>query len=394
MMRRVIGIAWRVLRTSLGEPKVVVPMLLFPIAFTFIFGVLLFGGARPQTTASPPRLAVAFAAREDTALAHALRDELGRAAAINVSDLSEEKLRGAVKDGQVIAGIILPQGFAASLLDGRRPQIVIVRQDQSNLYSTAVGEVERAVGRLASAVVAADLVTGDRAAPEWQVGFRRTLERWHEPDCDIAVVAVTQPRSEGAVAQGNLTGIGFCIMFVMLSVMLSTGVILEERVAGTWQRLLATPARRAEIVLGYLVGFFVSGWLQMGILALATHYLFGLSWGNPLGFFILTSVFIATATAIGLALAGIVRTPQQQSVAANIGVVVTSMVAGVYWPYEMMPAFMQRIGLFMPQYWALRGYTDLLARGRNLAALGTPLLVMAVVCAALLLFGVSRIRFE
>ena len=226
------------------------------------------------------------------------------------------------------------------------------------------------------------------------MAFRRTLERWHEPDCDIAVVAVTQPHSEKAVAQGNLTGIGFCIMFVMLSVMLSTGVILEERVTGTWQRLLATPARRAEIVLGYLVGFFVSGWLQMGILVLATHYLFGLSWGDPLGFFILTSVFIATATAIGLALAGIVRTPQQQSVAANIGVVVTSMVAGVYWPYEMMPAFMQRIGLFMPQYWALRGYTDLLARGRNLAALGRPLLVMAVVCAALLLFGVSRIRFE
>lgn len=393
-MRRVVGIAWRVLRTSFSEPKVVVPMLLFPIAFTFIFGVLVFGGIRPRTAGSPPRLALAFATREETALARALRDELGRADALSVSDLSEEKLREAVKAGQVIAGVIVPEGFAASLLDGRHPEIVIVRQDQSNLYVTAAGEVERAARRLASAIVAADLVTGDRAAPEWQSAFRRTLERWHEPGRDIAVVAVTRPRSERMVTQGNLTSIGFCIMFVMLSVMLSTGVILEERVAGTWQRLLATPASRAEIILGYLVGFFVNGWAQMGILVLATHWLFGVSWGDPLGFFILTSVFIAAATAIGLALAGVVRTPQQQSVAANIGAVVTSMVAGIYWPYEMMPTFMQRIGLLMPQYWALRGYTDLLTRGRELAALGTPLLIMSAFCVVLLLFGMSRIRFE
>lgn len=369
-------------------------MLLFPIAFTFIFGVLMFGGVRPRSAEAAPRLALAVALREETPLARAFRDELGLADALSVNDLSEERLREAVKTGRVIAGVIVPEGFAAALLAGRPPEIVLVRQDQSNLYLTAAGEVERAVGRLVSAIVAADLAAAERTDPAWQTAFLRTLARWHESGSDVAVVAEAERLGDHTVTQGNLTSIGFCIMFVMFSVMLATGVILEERVAGTWQRLLATPAKRGEIILGYLLGFFLIGWTQMALLALATHWLFGVSWGDRLGFVVLTSVFAATATAIGLALAGVVRTPQQQSVATNIGVVVTSMVAGVYWPYEMMPRFMQRIGLFMPQYWALRGYTDLLTRGRSLASLGTPLLVMAVMCAALLLFGVNRIWFE
>jgi ABC-2 type transport system permease protein len=175
---------------------------------------------------------------------------------------------------------------------------------------------------------------------------------------------------------------------------MSAGVVLEERVAGTWQRLLATPARKVEIVLGYLFGFFINGWAQMGILIVATRLVFGVSWGNPLGLIVLTSVFILTATALGLAIAGIVKTPQQQSAAANIGAVVTSMVAGIYWPYEMMPSFMQKIGLLMPQYWAMRGYQELLARGGSLTTMGTPLLILGGIAVVLLGFGVSRVRFE
>lgn len=393
-MRRIFGIAWRVLRTNFAEPKVYVPMLLLPLAFTFVFGVLMFGSSGSGENAEPARLALCFTSREQSALAQTLRDELGRSSVIAVTDVTEDEARSQVKAGDVIAGVVVPAGFADALLSGDHPGITLIRQDQSNLYVTAAGEVERTVDRVASAIVAADLVSPDRSTPAWQTAFAATLAKWHEPGRDVAVLPVTKPVVNSLVSQGNMSAIGFCIMFVMLSVMVSAGVVLEERTAGTWRRLLATPARKFEIVLGYIAGFFINGWVQMGILVLATRLLFGVSWGDPLGFFVLTSLFILASTAIGVAVAGIVKTAQQQSAVANIAVVVTSMVAGTYWPYEMMPRFMQRIGTFMPQYWALRGYKELLLRGGDLVALGLPLLVLGGITVVLLAFGVSRVRFE
>ncbi|MGE5561014.1 MAG: ABC transporter permease, partial [Chloroflexota bacterium] len=282
-MTRILGIAWRVLKTNFSEPKVIVPMLLFPIAFTFIFGVLMLGGVNKPADSAPARLALGFTAEEQTPLALALRDELMRSAALKVREVDEETARAQVKDGKIIAGVVVPEGFAASLLAGDHPRVTLIRQDQSNLYLTASGEVERSIQRLASAVVAADMATADRSSTEWQDAFSQTLASWHEPGRDIEVVPVTRPSSGNTVSQGNITSIGFCVMFIMLSVLISAGVVLEERVAGTWQRLLATPARKVEVILGYLLGFFINGWAQMAILMVATRYLFGVRWGDPVG---------------------------------------------------------------------------------------------------------------
>ncbi len=392
-MNGVLAIARRLVKSFYGEPKTAIPMLALPLAFTFIFSVLLVGGLGVDK-GTQPRVAVAFTTREDTLLARKFREQLVATPSLSIQDLSEEKSRDLVRRGRVVAGVIVPEGFEKSLLAGGHPEIIVAHQEQSNSYMAARSEVERAAERLASAVIMADLASPDRSGGAWSAAFDRALARWSRGEHDNVVTAVTKPTTGNKVRVGDTMGIGFCIFFVLISVMMSAGAILEERTTGTWQRILASPIRKGQIILGYLIGFVVTGWIQMAILILATHFLFGLSWGDPVGLVVLTTVYLTAATAIGLSVAGLVKSHQQQMVVANIGGVVSSMVAGIYWPVELMPSFMQTLGKMTPQYWAMRGYTELLARGSDFAALKTPLLVLGGISVVLLAFGVSRVRFE
>ena len=183
-------------------------------------------------------------------------------------------------------------------------------------------------------------------------------------------------------------------MFLMMSLITTIGVMLQERTEGTWQRILAAPIKRVQILGGYLLGYFLIGWLQFGILALASHFLFQINWGDPLGLLAIGSAFILCSISLALALGGLVKTFQQQQAIATILVTATSMLSGVFWPLELEPPFMQSLAHIFPQYWAMSGFKDLLLRGLDWSTLSTPLLVLCSFSIVFLMFGVWRIKFE
>ncbi|QXG62183.1 linearmycin resistance permease LnrN, partial [Bacillus spizizenii] len=158
---------------------------------------------------------------------------------------------------------------------------------------------------------------------------------------------------------------GFSILFVMLTMMGAAGTILEARKNGVWSRLLTASVSRMEIGAGYVLSFFVIGWIQFGILLLASHWLFGINWGNPAAVIVLVSFFLLTVVGIGLVIAANVRTPEQQLAFGNLFVIATCMVSGMYWPIDIEPKFMQSIAEFLPQKWAMSGLTEIMANGAH-----------------------------
>jgi len=183
-------------------------------------------------------------------------------------------------------------------------------------------------------------------------------------------------------------------MFVMISLITSTGIMLQERADGTWHRLLATPISRSQILGGYLLGYFILGWLQFGILVAASRLLFNIYWGDPLGLLVIISVFILCSISLALALGGFVKTFQQQQAIASILVTATSMLGGVFWPLELEPKAMQLLARGIPQYWASQGVSSLLLGGLDWSRLALPVGILAAMCAAFFLLGVGRLKFE
>jgi ABC-2 type transport system permease protein len=182
---------------------------------------------------------------------------------------------------------------------------------------------------------------------------------------------------------------------VMMGQGMATGSILEERSWGTWQRLLAAPVSRAEIMLGSILGYFCCGWFQFAILLVLQRFLYGVSFGGGLGLLVLTSLLVLCSVAIGLTIGALVKTYQQQQAFSALILNVGSMLGGLFIPLEFFSPALLRVARLTPQYWAREGYVQLILRGgTDWAALRTPLLVLLGCSAVFIAIGVQGMRRE
>src|SRR4029450_968376 len=75
---------------------------------------------------------------------------------------------------------------------------------------------------------------------------------------------------------------GFALMFVLLAVIFGTSMSMhDERDWGTLPRLLVAPGGFTRILLGKLAARFVVGVVQMLVLLVWAHFVFGVSLGSP-----------------------------------------------------------------------------------------------------------------
>ncbi|MGF2942667.1 ABC transporter permease [Enterococcus xiangfangensis] len=93
--------------------------------------------------------------------------------------------------------------------------------------------------------------------------------------------------------------IGFFIFFFVF--LISGIALLKERTSGTLERLLATPIKRSEIVLGYLASYGLFAIVQTFVISLFSVYVLDLHIAGNLIWVIITNILIAlTALSIGI----------------------------------------------------------------------------------------------
>ncbi len=187
---------------------------------------------------------------------------------------------------------------------------------------------------------------------------------------------------------------GFSILFVMIVMLSATGTILKLRQMGVWSRLLETPTSKAQILGGYILSFFLIGWVQFGVLMILTNRLFDVQWGDMLGIIMLVSGLLLAVIGLALLVASIVKTADQQSALGNIVVISTCMISGLYWPIEIEPEWMQQIANFVPQTWAMRGFTELIVRGGTFIDITGEICILLLFAGVFFIIGLTRIRYE
>lgn len=149
---------------------------------------------------------------------------------------------------------------------------------------------------------------------------------------------------------------GYVVMFtffIMITMCLS---FLDDQHQGVTARIASTPISPLSYLLGKWMPYMFVIIVQIVILFVFGKLVYDIPLEQPLQLFIL-SVFLAfTVTGIGLAIAMIVKT-------GNMGIAITQVVAlggailgGLWFPIDMVPAFIQTISRFLPQYWSHQAF--------------------------------------
>ncbi len=173
--------------------------------------------------------------------------------------------------------------------------------------------------------------------------------------------------------------------FAYFFVFILTGIsFLRERIGGTLERLLATPVTRAEIVLGYSLGFGFFATIQVAIVlafvlgrldipALGPIPAFGVGLGvstigNPLIAYLLVLILGLGAVSLGIFLSTFARTELQILQFIPIVIVPQGLLGGFFWPIDQLPSLLQPVARILPVTYAIDGLRQVMIAGADLSS--------------------------
>jgi ABC-2 type transport system permease protein len=181
------------------------------------------------------------------------------------------------------------------------------------------------------------------------------------------------------------------ILFLMFSLSLAARTILVERNMGTLPRMLVSPSSGASVLGGKMLGNFLIGLVQMGVLLLANALLFHLSWGDPLAVVLLTLCLVAAVTAWGLVEAAIAQNPSQANAIGVATNLTFAALGGTFVPRTNYPGWMIPLGNITPNAWGTESYFKLMYGG-SLQDILPALLALSLM--AVVLFAIAVLIFR
>lgn len=381
-MKKIWALCWLELKQILIKPQSYMLMFGMPIIFTIIFGGLL--GESGNT-----KVNISLVDQDGSILSNSYYKEIKKSDLISIEKVTYEEAKQKIEKKKSSGIVTIPKDFQKSMAAGKIEKVKF----QSSADFTGEASVEQI---LQSAIKKMEIEVAAARDSE-RIGGMSWEKVYETIHTKVEPVSLQKESSAlGEKKMNNVTGraAGFSILFVMIVMLSATGTILKARQLGVWYRLLGTPVSKAQILGGYILSFFLIGWIQFGTLMVLTNVLFGVQWGNLLGTIILVSVLLLAVIGLALFLASIVKTTDQQSASGNLVVVSTCMISGLYWPIEIEPEWMQKVANFVPQTWAMRGFTELIARGGTLADIAGYVGILMLFAGVFFIVGLTRIRYD
>lgn len=175
----------------------------------------------------------------------------------------------------------------------------------------------------------------------------------------------------------------FMIMFLITSVSM-----VRERTSGTLERLLTTPLRRGELILGYALAFGLAALVQALVSSVVAVWVLGLDIEQPWTMALFAVVVAVLGTAIGLLVSAFATTEFQAVQFMPVVVLPQILLCGLLVPRETMPDVLARISDLLPLSYATDAFAEMTRSASVNGDLVTNLGVL-VGCCALAVAGAS-----
>jgi ABC-2 type transport system permease protein len=424
-MGKLFNIALKDLRMVFRDPGTLIMMLATPFMLTLLMAFAFGGGGGSNVLQHVP---LAVVNHDEGTLGQSLVGALhsqGLADLLSPIDLKDDTAaRDMVDNGETAAAIIIPSGFSENLTSsdgamgatganggtgtaqGSQTAIELYTNPAKPVSSGVVRSVLESIvsrymaGSVGGQVAVTQLIGSGLISPQEALAVGREIgQRAALQTTQTQLITVSSESAAGG-SQSNSSGgfnwLGYmapsmAIMFLKFTVTGGGRTILAEREAGTLPRMLVTPTGPVQVVGGKVLGIFVVGLVQMGILIVASLLLFHLHWGLALGVVLLTVALVAAATGWGMLLAAYCRTPAQAGQFGSMLALVFAILAGNLVPRQILPEWLRNISYVTPNAWGLEGYTKL-AAGSGLADIA--LIIVALLAMAAVLFAGATALFR
>lgn len=160
---------------------------------------------------------------------------------------------------------------------------------------------------------------------------------------------------------------GTAVMMLLFSVVGIGMGLLDEKKEGTLKRLIYSPIKPVDILLGKMISANIISVLQLLVMFLFANIVFGLEIYSHFPELLLTIIATAFAcSAFGVFIASIAQKREQIQGLSTLIILVMSAIGGSMIPLFFMPSFMQKIAVVSVNYWSIQGFYDIFWRNLSI----------------------------
>ena len=292
-----------------------------------------------------------------------------------------------VDDSTLSAVFIIPEGFSLAVGAGRPATLDVlgdVDQPTAASIAAAIGATfasEIRTIQLSVATVLAGTPVGSDAGD--------LAERAASIPAPVAIGSIA-----AATRELDLTTFfvaGMAIFFLFFTVQFGVLSLLEERKFGTMARLMGAPVPRVAIIAAKGLVSFVLGAVSMAVLVVASTFLLGAEWGDPLGVFLLVLTAILSAVGLMTLIAAFANSAEAAGNIQAIFAVGLGMLGGIFFPAALGEGLLAKLSYISPHRWFMLGLADL-AGGGGVAVIVPSLLALLGFALVSGMVAYSRLR--
>lgn len=148
-------------------------------------------------------------------------------------------------------------------------------------------------------------------------------------------------------------------MFILFAAGYGSRALLEEKHNITYQRMIVAGTSRLKILIGKFFMIFLFALLQIFIMILYSIIFFKVNWGDLGLIFIISLCTVFSIAGLGTMIAAATFKAGNYKMSAvfeNIIIQGMALVGGSFIPFEILPKFMQKLGMLSINGMALRSY--------------------------------------
>jgi ABC-2 type transport system permease protein len=410
---RILDLARKDLVQIIRDWKSALFLVVMPILFTVFFG-LIFASSDAQGDA---RLPVGFLNQDaEGSLAAGLGDLLAASEVVRPVTVGPAEAAGLdeqIRDGDLAAAVIVPEGFGQGTLAGQAPHLTVIADRATTAGQTAYSGIDTAASRLTGAVETARISTekyaaeagfDDEAARQayFGEGVDLAIAEWQQPPLRVAAQAATGVGDDTADDAGSAAPAGFAqsspgmmVQFAIFGLITSAMVLVLERKTGALQRLLTAPTRRATVIAGHVLAMFLVVFFQQILLVAVGQLFFDVDYLQaPVATLAMMVALALWAASLGLLIGALAAKEEQVITWSLIAMFLFAALGGAWFPLEVAGQAFATIGHLTPTAWAMDGLQNIVVRGQGLGSVLLPAGVLLAYTAAFFGLAVWQFRFE
>ncbi|MFD2567521.1 ABC transporter permease [Pseudotenacibaculum haliotis] len=329
------------LKIYFSDKRGVLLTFLLPVILISLFAFSFGGVGRKKSAPRPTTLLVVD--KDSTKTSMDFVASLNSLPTLKTQAITEEEGIDRVKKGKNSSVLILGEGFeAAAKAEQKLPvefQYDAARQVQTGMILAVVrGGLARSFGK---------------AEMRNYVNIQMT-----------SVIQESSNKPNPGLVQAVA---GTAIMMLLFTIAAIGGGLLEEKEAGTLKRLLSSPIKPMDILLGKMGAAMILSVLQLVAMFVFAWLAFGLPiFMDTVSLILLILTISFAVSGFGVLLVSTVRTRQQLQGMSTIIIILMSAIGGSMIPISMMPAFLQKIAVVSVNYWGIQGMFDIFWRQLSL----------------------------